>query len=111
MRLRRGTSPILYELYDGDRAIGRLCRLQDGAVVFWLHGFVTAADAASAAALAHRGLLAYQAQRNPAGPPASGAVARPWAAEDSAGTIAAATHSNGSTIHLRLGDVEIAQLH
>ena len=51
MRLRRGTSPILYELYDRDRKIGRLCKTQDGAAVLWLHGFATAADAAGGAAL------------------------------------------------------------
>jgi hypothetical protein len=112
MRLRRGTSPILYELYDGNRAIGRLCRAQDGAVVLWLDGFLTAADAASAASLAYSGLLAYQAQGAPTGSPANGGSPRlssPWADEDLAGTTKLAAPPNGGAIHLHFGDVEVAQ--
>jgi len=67
MRLRRGTSPVLYELYDRDREIGRLCKAQDGAIVLWLDGFLTSADAASAASHAYSGLLAYRAQSDPTG--------------------------------------------
>jgi hypothetical protein len=114
MRLRRGMPPILYELYDRDRKIGRLCKAQDGAVVLWLDGFVTAADAASAASLAFSGLLAYRAQGNPAGSLASAVAPRPsspWATGDSAGTMNAAAHPNGGTIPPCLGDVEIAQVH
>ena len=47
----------MYELYEGDREIGRLCKAQDGAVVLWLDGFLTSADAAAAASLAYSGLL------------------------------------------------------
>ena len=114
MRLRRGTSPMLYQLYDGDREIGRLCRAQDGAIVFWLDGLGTAADAASAASLAYSGLLAYQAQASAAGSAPSGAVTRPsspWAVGNAGETVTAAAHPNDGMIHLSLGDVEIAQLH
>ena len=114
MRLRRGTSPILYELYDGNRAIGRLCRTRDGAIVLELDGFLTAADAASAGSLAYSGLLAYHAQRQLTGSLASGAVARPsspWSTGDSDETMKAVQNPDDSTISLRRGDVEVAQLH
>jgi hypothetical protein len=81
MRLRRGTSPTLYDLYQGDRQIGRLCRAPDGVVVLWLDGFLTADDAADAAALAYSGRLAYQAQAAAAGSPADAATrtgSPPW---------------------------------
>jgi len=114
MRLRRGTSPILYELYDRDRKIGRLCKTQDGAAVLWLHGFATAADAASAASLAYSGLRAYQAQGNLAASVASGAGSSRSSAGpagDTDQTMKAAAHPTDSTIRLHLCDGEIAQLH
>jgi hypothetical protein len=109
MRLRRGTGPILYELYDRDRKIGRLCTAPDGAVVLRLDGFPTPADAAFAASLAHAGLLAYQAERAPAGSPASAAVSTRWAAGGAAGTTSPAARPDSEAIDLRPGDIEISQ--
>jgi hypothetical protein len=114
MRLRRGTSPVLYDLYHGTRKIGRLCRAQHGSVVLWLDGFLTATDAASAASFAYSGRLAYEAQGAPAGSATKDAnptQSSPWAVGDSAGIAKLDVHPEGSAIHLRLGDVEIAQLH
>ena len=113
MRLRRGTSPTLYDLFDGDRRTGSIRKARDGALVLWLHGFLTPTDAASAASLAVAGRLAYEAQGAAAGSVAKATDQRrfsPSMAGDPPGMTNLTVRPNHGTMRLCLGEVEIAHL-
>jgi hypothetical protein len=113
MRLRRGTSPTLYDLFDGGRRIGSIRKARDGTVVLWLHGFLTPTDAASAASLAYAGRLAYEAQGAAAGSVPNATDRRrfsPSMAGGSGGTTNYTEGPNNGTMRLCFGEVEIAQL-
>ena len=62
MRFRRGTPPVLYDLFQGEAPIGAITRSDHGEIMFSLHGFHSADAAASAAWAAHSGRVAYGAQ-------------------------------------------------